>query len=322
MKRERGTAGDRDRRRATAGERGSTFFPRAPSRCWPWPRICQDLSGSHGRPRSAPQRRRRARERQHPVEVDVREHRLAQRLDRAQRAGLALDRRHEPEVALRRGDAIVAPQRADHRHAERLDRLAQQLDVVVGADLVDDDARDLDVGIERAVAVDDRRRAARHRGGVDHEQDRGVQQLRDVRRRGQLAAARRAVEQPHDALDHRDVRARGAVQEQRRDELRPGQERVEVAARAPGRQRVVAGVDVVRPDLEALHDLPARAQRRDEPAGDGGLARARARPRDDDARDRHREHRPSGSTPATNEQWRAVTTRCPAVRGCRRPSGA
>ena len=189
-------------------------------------------------------------------------------------------------MALRSRHAVVAAQRPDDRHAERLDRLAQEQLVVVGADLVDDDAGDLDVGVEGPVAVHDRGRAARHRGGVEDEQHGRAEQLRHVRRGGQLAAARGAVEEPHDALDHRDVGAGGAVQRQRRHQLRAGEERVEVAARPARRERVVARVDVVRADLEALHHQPPRAQGADQPAGDRGLARARARARHDDARDR------------------------------------
>ena len=109
------------------------------------------------------------------------------------------------------------------------------------------------VGVEGAVAVDDRRRRARHRGRVDDEQHRRVEQLRDVRGRGQLAAARGAVEEAHDALDDRDVGAGDAVADERRDQLRAAEEGVEVAARPAGGERVVAGVDVVGADLEALH---------------------------------------------------------------------
>ena len=133
----------------------------------------------------------------------------------------------------------------------------------------------------------DRRRRARHRRRVDHEHDRRPQQLGHVRGGGELAPPRRAVEQPHHALDHRDVGAGAAVARQGRDQLRPGEERVEVPPRPPGGQRVVARVDVVGPDLEALHAQPARAQRPDQPARDRRLAGARARPRDDDARDHH-----------------------------------
>jgi hypothetical protein len=85
----------------------------------------------------------------------------------------------------------------------------------------------------------------RHRARVDDEDDGGAEQRGDVRRRP-LGGAAAPVEQPHDALDDGDVGAAGAVQQQRSDPLGPDEHRVEVAAGTPGRQRVVAGVDVVR----------------------------------------------------------------------------
>ena len=62
--------------------------------------------------------------------------------------------------------------------------------------------------VEGRVAVDDRGDRAGHRRRVDDEQHRRVEELRDVRGGGELAAARGAVEEAHDALDDGDVRAR------------------------------------------------------------------------------------------------------------------
>ena len=45
--------------------------------------------------------------------------------------------------------------------------------------------------------------------------------------------------------------------EQRRDQLRAGEERVEVASRTAGGERVVAGIDEVRADLERRRLLAA-----------------------------------------------------------------
>ena len=58
------------------------------------------------------------------------------------------------------------------------------------------------------------------RRGVEDEHDRRAQQLGHVGGGGQLAAARRAVVEAHDALDDGDVGARRAVAEERRDQLR------------------------------------------------------------------------------------------------------
>jgi hypothetical protein len=125
----------------------------------------------------------------------------------AARLRLALVRRHEAEVALRRCHAVVAAERAEHGDAEVGERLAQQLLVVIRADAIEDHAGDLDIRIEGAVAVHDRGRRARHRCGVHDQQHGRVQQLRDVSGRSQLAAPRGAVEEPHDALHDREVGA-------------------------------------------------------------------------------------------------------------------
>src|SRR6187401_3037740 len=70
---------------------------------------------------------------------------------------------------------------------------------------------------------------------------------------------------------------------QRRDQLGRGQERVEVAPRSPGRERVVAGVDEVRADLER-GDVRERGH---DPGRDRRLAGAAAGAGDDDPRDHH-----------------------------------
>jgi hypothetical protein len=98
-----------------------------------------------------------------------------------------------------------------------------------------------------------------------------------------------AVEQAHHALDDGDVgraRVQRAAQEQRGDPLLADQPGVEVAARPPGRQTVVAGVDVVGADLVRGDGEPAGGERGDEPGGDRGLARVAARRGHHDPRQR------------------------------------
>src|SRR4029077_16277703 len=106
------------------------------------------------------------------------------------------------------------------------------------------------------------------------------------------------------ALDHGEIGASLSVPDQWRDQVGPAQEGIEIAPGAARGERVVARVDVVGTDLEPLHDVPSRTQRADQATGHGGLAGARARPGDHDARDH------------------AATTRCPAARGYRHPWGA
>ena len=171
-------------------------------------------SGRHGAPGSSGAARARRDER---VEVAARLDRGAELGERLPRARLALGRRHEAEVALGRGEGVVAAQDAEHRHAERLDGLAQQQRVALAADAVEDHAGDVDLGVVAGVAVDDGRCGARERGGVEDEHDGRAQELGHVGGGGQLAAARRAVVEAHDALDDGDVGPGAAVTKERCD---------------------------------------------------------------------------------------------------------
>ena len=90
-----------------------------------------------------------------------------------------------------------------------------------------------------------------------------------------------AVEQPHDALDDGDVGARAAVPVQRTDQLLADQHRVEVAAGPARGQRVVAGIDEVRADLERRDPVSGPPQRAHQTRCHRGLSAARRRRGDD-----------------------------------------
>ena len=240
-----------------AGSRGSSAAPRAAGSC--------GAGAARARAPRWPRRRRSARPRP-PA-----------RRSAARVRGSRSPAGTRPEVALGRDDALVAAQRAEHRHAERRDRLAQQLLVVVGADAVEDDPGDVELGVERREAVHDRGRRARHRRRVDDEQHR---RAAAASRRGRSRPARRGPDAPSKrpmtpsttamSAPAPPWRTSGAISSgplRNASRLRPGR---------PEAQRVVARVDVVRADLEALHAQPARAQRADQPAGHGGLARRRS----------------------------------------------
>src|SRR5207248_199113 len=109
------------------------------------------------------------------------------------------------------------------------------------------------------------------RSRVDHEDHRRVDQVRDVRGRRELAATYGAVVEAHDAFDDSEVCATRSVGEQVADPLLPDEERIEVAARPTRRERVIAGVDVIRADLERSDAQPGPRERRDQSGGDGGL---------------------------------------------------
>jgi hypothetical protein len=182
---------------------------------------------------------------------------------------------------------------AEHRHPRRLQRLAEDRLVPVAADPVEDDAAEPDAGVEGGEPVHQRGHRPRLRGTVHHEQDRRPQQPGDVRGGGEARLDRRVrgpVEQPHDALDDGDVgrpRVQRAAQEQRGDPLLADHPGVEVAARAPGGEAVVAGVDVVGADLVRRDGEPAGGERRDQSRGHRRLAGVAAGRRHDQARHGH-----------------------------------
>ena len=108
-------------------------------------------------------------------------------------------------------------------------------------------------------------------GGVHDQQHRRIEQPRDVRG-GPLGRAPRPSNRPMTPSMTAMSAPAAPWREQRRDQVLAAQHRVQVAARPPGRQRVVAGVDVVGPDLVPGHRQAAGAQRRHQPGGHGGLA--------------------------------------------------
>ena len=142
---------------------------------------------------------------------------------------------------------------------------------------------------------------ARLPAAVDHQHDRRPEQPGHVRRRA-VPVGEAPVEQPHHAFDDRHLGARRAVPEQRRDPVLADQHRVQVPARPPGGQGVVAGVDVVGADLERRHGGTAPAQRGRQPGRDRRLPAPRRRCRDDQRPRRHahgRLNEPTPTLPAT-----------------------
>ena len=125
--------------------------------------------------------------------------------------------------------------------------------------------------IEGREPVQQRRRAARHAAGVEHEDD---GHLQPARQRGVAVGPLEvhAVVQAEVALDHGHVAAGGVPGPVRGDLGVALQVRVEVAAGATGREAEPLGIDVVGALLEGLDRQPARGQPGDEAGGDRRLA--------------------------------------------------
>ena len=154
-------------------------------------------------------------------------------------------------------------QRAEDRHADVVEGLAQQRLVPGGGDPVEDHAAEPELLVVRPEAVHQRGHRLPHRGHVDHQHDRAAQRGGD--RRGGLGFGRPATQSysPMVPCDHREPGAGGAVREERGDPLRADQPGVEVAAGAAGGEPQVRRVDVVRADLETGDvEHPGRPARR------------------------------------------------------------
>jgi hypothetical protein len=214
------------------------------------------------------------------VQVDVRGDQFGHRVHGGGGRGPVLGRGDQAQVPGRHGQRVPAGQRAQHRQPDLVRGGAQHGLVPVAADLVQHHAGDPHVRVERAEPVQQRGQAAGLPAAVHHQQHRGPQQRRDLRG-GPGAVGQPPVEQPHHALDHGQLGAGRAVPGQRADPVGADQHRVQVPPGPPGGQRVVAGVDVVRADLERGHGRAPAAQRRHQAGGHGRLPAARRRCGDD-----------------------------------------
>ncbi len=140
--------------------------------------------------------------------------------------------RHEAELTLDDSEPwIVVDGAQDRDVGVVLDHGAQLRLVPAAAQLIEDHAGDPDVAVERLVAEDERRDAARHPAGIDDERHRQAEHARD---RGVAVAPveRESVVEPLVALDERDVGTGGMAGEVRADLGRVGQIRIEIAAAA------------------------------------------------------------------------------------------
>ena len=206
------------------------------------------------------------------VDVDLFGHRRRQPVD-AVGGRVDLVGRDQAEVALGDLERGVALDRAEHGDVGiALERGAQLALVARPADLVEDHAGDAHLGIEVPVAENQRRDAAGHAHGIDHQHHRRAQQ---PRKRGVAVAALGidAVEQSLVALDHGETGIARLAGEQRADlGLAHGVE-VEVEARPPARLAEPDRIDVVGALLERLRREAAFSERRQKAHRQRRLAR-------------------------------------------------
>ncbi len=239
--------------------------------------------GEPGRvPRDSDQWGRGVGDGQHLGQVHVLSDLTGQPVQRGGRLG-SFGHRHEPEMPRGCLDPGVPRQDPEHRDAGRLQSSDDLVGVAYGTGLVHDHPGDAGVRVEGVQPVHPGGGGSRHLRDVQHQHHRGADHPGHVRGGGPSVAPHPAVEQSHHAFDHRDVRRRRyvrTVQQQRHQLILPTEEGIQVATRPAGGQRVVAGVDEVRSDLETGRHQPVGPEGGQQPGGHGGLAVSRRRCRD------------------------------------------
>ena len=230
-------------------------------------------AGRHvGGRRTSRQRRSLPGHGKHLVEIDLGGDERRDLIDAlARRLGLVA--RDKAQVALDDRHALIVLHGAEHRNASVVpDHRAQLCLVARATELIQDHAGDANRRVERLIAENQRRDAARHAARVDHQHHRRAEE------RGERGVAVAAVqgEPVVQALIALDDAERGAVHAPRElgaDLLRAAQVGVQVVAGPPGGESEPQRIDVVRAFLERLHRLPARAQCGAQADAHGGLAR-------------------------------------------------
>jgi hypothetical protein len=182
---------------------------------------------------------------------------------------------------------IVTAQFTEDRHADVVECVAQHRRVAIGTDPVQHDAGDAHRTVERREPVHQRGDRARHRGGIDDQNDRRLEQPGHVGGRGSNTVGC-PVEQSHHSLDDQDVAARCRASGERRDRLGAAHPRIEVAGAAPGRRRVIAGIDEVGTHLCRGRPVTGIDERAQQAGRHRRLADPRMRAGDDEAGTEHR----------------------------------
>ena len=137
---------------------------------------------------SADAKRRGARDQRIQIEMAL-GHRC-ETLDQAGEIGV-LAGLHQAEMALRQSERRLARHRAEHRHAERNDRIRDQRAMLLAGGAIEDDAGDANGGIVRGKTAYDGRRRLRLPRYVEHKHDREREMCGKVRGRAALPRRRR-----------------------------------------------------------------------------------------------------------------------------------
>ena len=194
-------------------------------------------------------------------------------------------------MALRQHQRFVARDGAQHRNAERLERIGDQRAMPVAAELVEHDAADAHRRIVGGEARGDRGRRLRLARHVEHQQHRQAQAARPDRRPRRSGPACPARRRTGPSRLRSPALRRSACVSAISASISDGGHRpgVEIDALGAGRRGMERRIDVVGPGLRRAHrDALAARSAPSRPSVTSGLARARARRRDDQAACAHR----------------------------------
>ena len=249
----------------------------------------------------------RRRERGDVVEVEVLFRQVGEPIE-ATRQVVMLAGLDKAEVPLGQADGVVARQRAHDRYAELRDRIGHQPAMALAPDAVEHDAADADCRIVRTEPPHHRGRGLRLRRYVEHEQHGESKSGGEVSRRaGAAARTGHAVEQPHDAFDDQQFAVPGGLGEEPVEERGRHCPGIEIETTDAGGCGMKGRIDVIGAGLGGAHGDPPSFQRGEKPECDRGLARSRARSRDDQAARGHRAPSLSAMTRASSRSCRTFT---------------
>ena len=213
---------------------------------------------------------------------------------------------HQAEMAFRHRQRRIARHRAEHRHSRCGHGIGDEPAMALAADPVEHDAGDAHGRVVGGDAAHHRGRRLRLAGHIEHEQHRQAEaRARDRRwRRGGPAAPAMPSNRPMTPSMTKISAAAAASRASASSSAGAIAQLSRLTLGAPVAAAWKAGIDIVRPRLGRAHRDAAPPERGKQAERHRGLARARARRRDDEAARRHRD----GSAAATARSFsRAVT---------------
>ncbi len=219
---------------------------------------------------------RQMAEAEQPLHIHVRFHEVGKsgHSSGSERAGFGSEK---AEVSLGDLDGLFPRDRAEHGAPARCRRVPQPRRVAGPAHPVAHDSGHPDVWIKRLEPQDCGGRRTNCGRGIHDKEDWQLEPPGDLGAAASIASPVQAVEEAHHPFDQCHVGAGGMAGEDRLDLLLREKPAVQVVGRASRHDCMQAGINEVRPDLEALDAKPPATEGSHEPQGHGRLSHAAGR---------------------------------------------